>query len=72
MYFVQFSLPPQGRLPGLSGHFPNGIANDFQSVHYRSFTASPTIKDYFEVLLAEQRKFARVSVMYEVSCPPYI
>lgn len=64
MYFVQFSLPPQGTLPGLSGESLQSIIEDFQHIHHRSFTASPTIKSYFKTLLTEQRQPGEYAIVY--------
>lgn len=56
MYWLQFFLPPEGTLPGLEQETVLGLKHTFETMHHRSFLASPEVKTFFDLLLGEHRK----------------
>jgi AraC-like DNA-binding protein len=56
MYWLQFFLPPEGSLPGLEAETVLELKHTFETMHHRSFLASPEVKTFFDLLLSEHRK----------------
>jgi AraC family transcriptional regulator, L-rhamnose operon regulatory protein RhaS len=56
MYWLQFFLPPEGNLPGLEETTVLELKRAIETMHHRSFIASPEIKIFFDLLLSEHRE----------------
>jgi AraC family transcriptional regulator, L-rhamnose operon regulatory protein RhaS len=56
MYWLQFYLPPRGKLPGLAKGTQLELKHAFETMHHRSFAASPHIKILFDQLMNEHRQ----------------
>jgi AraC family transcriptional regulator, L-rhamnose operon regulatory protein RhaS len=56
MYWLQFYVPPQGELPGLSKEIQLELKHAFETMQHRSFAASAHVKNFFEHLINEQRQ----------------
>jgi AraC family transcriptional regulator, L-rhamnose operon regulatory protein RhaS len=56
MYWLQFYLPPVGKLPGLAKETQLELKTAFETMHHRSFAASTHVKIFFDQLMSEHRQ----------------
>lgn len=56
MYWLQFYVPPKGKLPGLAKETQLELKTAFETMQHRSFAASATIKTFLDQLMNEHRQ----------------